>query len=175
MPLEIIYLELWLPWFPYHARYSYTRNRCEHFELGVTRCIALLVYLITFKVLKQSTINQKTKRYYNPLDLNFIKIHPFDQTLSTRCKLVILNVFIGQFWIFGHYRTWSMAATEHGTACSAVCSVQKFKIDQSGMIRKSGESQLQIDNFKWHLPLTYTYCLETIWNFLEKIHAFYNF
>ena len=38
------------------------------------------------------------------------------------------------------------------------------------VIRKSGESQLQIDNFKWHLPLIYTHCLETIWNFLEKIH-----
>jgi hypothetical protein len=52
------------------------------------------------------------------------------RTLWTRCKLVILNVFIGQFWIFGHYRPWSMTATEHRTACSAVCSVQKFKIDQ---------------------------------------------
>jgi hypothetical protein len=28
------------------------------------------------------------------------------------------------------------------------------------------------DNFRWHLPLIYTNCLETIWNFLEKIHAF---
>jgi hypothetical protein len=27
----------------------------------LTRCIALLVYLITFELLKQSTINQKTK------------------------------------------------------------------------------------------------------------------
>jgi hypothetical protein len=26
------------------------------------------------------------------------------RTLWTRCKLVILNVFIGQFWIFGHLR-----------------------------------------------------------------------
>jgi hypothetical protein len=26
-----------------------------------TRCIALLVYLITFELLKQTTINQKTK------------------------------------------------------------------------------------------------------------------
>ena len=43
----------------------------------------------------------------------------------------------------------------------------------SGVIRKSGQSQLQIDNFKWHLPLIYTHCLETIWNFLEKIHAFW--
>jgi hypothetical protein len=41
-----------------------------------------------------------------------------------------------------------------------------------GVIRKSGESQLQIDNFKWHLPLIYTHCLETIWNVLEKIRAF---
>jgi hypothetical protein len=71
----------------------------------------------------------------------------------TRCKLVILNVFIGQFWIFGHYRPWSMTAMEHGTACSAVCSVNKFKIDQ------------------WKRSI-YTHCLETIWNFLEKIHAF---
>ena len=30
----------------------------------------------------------------------------------------------------------------------------------------------QIDNFKWHLPLIYTRCIETIWNFWEKIHAF---
>jgi hypothetical protein len=52
------------------------------------------------------------------------------RTLWTRCKLVILNVFIGQFWIFGHYRQWSMTAMEHGIACSAVGSVQKFKIDQ---------------------------------------------
>jgi hypothetical protein len=27
--------------------------------------------------LKQSKINQKTKWYYNPLDINLIKIHPF--------------------------------------------------------------------------------------------------
>jgi hypothetical protein len=31
------------------------------------------------------------------------------RTLWTRCKLVILNVFIGQFWIFEHYRPWSMS------------------------------------------------------------------
>ena len=44
-----------------------------------------------------------------------------------------------------------------------------------GVIRKSGESdlELQIDHFKWHLPFIYTHCLETIWNFLEKIHAFW--
>jgi hypothetical protein len=45
-----------------------------------------------------------------------------------------------------------------------------------GVIRKSGESQLQIDNFKWHLPLIYTHCLETFWrrfmrfNTLHHIH-----
>ena len=45
-------------------------------------------------------------------------------------------------------------------------------IRMTSAIRKSGESQLQIDNFKWHPPLIYTHCLETIWNFFEKIHAF---
>jgi hypothetical protein len=87
----------------------------------------------------------------------------------------------------GHYRPRSMLFSVPLPSCSTVCSVQKFKIGQRkrsvsapvpsiripGVIRKSGESQLQIDNFKWHLPLIYTHCLETIWNFLEKIHAFY--
>jgi hypothetical protein len=36
----------------------------------------------------------------------------------------------------------------------------------------AGPGLWQIDNFKWHLPLIYTHCLETIWNFFEKIHAF---
>jgi hypothetical protein len=44
--------------------------------------------------------------------------------------------------------------------------VQSMRIP--GVIRKSGESQLQIDNFKWHRPLIYTHCLETIWNFLRR-------
>jgi hypothetical protein len=51
--------------------------KCNKSLYIFTHCIALLVYLITFELLKQSTINQKTKWYYNPLDNNFIKIHPF--------------------------------------------------------------------------------------------------
>ena len=43
--------------------------KCNKSLCIFTRCIALLVYLITFELLKQSTINQKS-------DINFIKIHP---------------------------------------------------------------------------------------------------
>jgi hypothetical protein len=35
--------------------------KCNKSLYIFTRCIALLVYLITFELLKQSTINQKTK------------------------------------------------------------------------------------------------------------------
>jgi hypothetical protein len=35
--------------------------KCNKSFYIFTRCIALLVYLITFELLKQSTINQKTK------------------------------------------------------------------------------------------------------------------
>jgi hypothetical protein len=74
------------------------------------------------------------------------------RTLWTRCKLVILNVFIGQLWIFGHYRPWSMTATEHGTACSATFELLK----QSTINQKT----------KWY------------YNSLDinliKIHPFYN-
>jgi hypothetical protein len=57
--------------------------KCNKSLYIFTRCIALLVYLNTFELLKQSTINQKTKRYYNPLDINFIKIHPFYKLFNT--------------------------------------------------------------------------------------------
>ena len=104
--------------------------------------------------MKQSAINQKTKWYYNPLDINFIKIHPFYKHFNTNYphfqqrnmrkfaniarqvfgnsvqKLVILNVFIGQFWIFGHYRSRSMLFRVPLPSCFTVCSVQKFKIGQ---------------------------------------------
>ena len=52
------------------------------------------------------------------------------RTLWTRCKLVILNVFIGQFSIFGHYRPRSMLFRVPLPSCSTVCSVQQFKIGQ---------------------------------------------
>jgi hypothetical protein len=57
--------------------------KCNKSLYIFTRCIALLVYLITFELLKQSTINQKTKWYYNPLDINLIKIHPFYKHFNT--------------------------------------------------------------------------------------------
>ena len=57
--------------------------KCNKSLYMFTRCFALLVYLITFELLKQSTINQKTKWYYNPLDINFIKIHPFYKHFNT--------------------------------------------------------------------------------------------
>jgi hypothetical protein len=57
--------------------------KCNKSLYIFTRCIALLVYLITFELLKQSTINQKIKWYYNPLDINFIKIHPFYKHFNT--------------------------------------------------------------------------------------------
>ena len=62
------------------------------------------------------------------------------------------------------------------TSLHRVQSVRTCSIRIPGVIRKSGESQLQIDNFKWHLPLIYTHCLETIWrrfmrfNTLHHIH-----
>ena len=65
------------------SAFIYSPVKCNKSFYIFTRSIALLVYLTTFKVLKQSTINQKTKRYYNPLDLNFIKIHPFDKHFNT--------------------------------------------------------------------------------------------
>ena len=43
--------------------------KCNKSLYIFTRCIVLLVYLITFELLKQSTIDQKTKWYYNPLTL----------------------------------------------------------------------------------------------------------
>ena len=57
--------------------------KCNKSLYIFTCCIALLVYLITFELLKQSTINQETKWYYNPLDINFIKIHPFYKHFNT--------------------------------------------------------------------------------------------
>jgi hypothetical protein len=113
-----------------------------------------LVYLITFERLKQSTINQKAKWYYNPLDIYFIKIHPSYKHFNTNYPIFnretwenwliyiarrvfgnsvqasYLNVFIGQFWIFGHYRPRSMLFHVPLPSCSTVCSVQKFKIGQ---------------------------------------------
>jgi hypothetical protein len=115
--------------------------KCNKSLYIFTRCIVFLVYLITFELLKQSTINQKTKWYYNHLDINFIKIHPFYKhstrilgTGADTLNSVQASYFerfhwpILNFWAL--YRPWSMTATEHGTASSAVCSVQKFKIDQ---------------------------------------------
>ena len=40
------------------------------------------------------------------------------------------KVFVGQFWIFGHYRPQSMLFRVLLPSCSMVCSVQKFKIGQ---------------------------------------------
>jgi hypothetical protein len=59
------------------SAFIYSPVKCNKSLYIFTRCIDLLVYLITFELLKQSTINQKTKWYYHPLDINFIKIHPF--------------------------------------------------------------------------------------------------
>jgi hypothetical protein len=41
--------------------------KCNKSLYIFTRCIALLVYLITLELLKQLTINQKTEWLYNPL------------------------------------------------------------------------------------------------------------
>ena len=57
--------------------------KCNKSLYILTRCIALLVYLITFELLKQLTINQKTKWYDNPLDINLINIHPFYKHFNT--------------------------------------------------------------------------------------------
>ena len=43
-----------------------------------------------------------------------------------------------------------------------------------GVIRKSGESQLQIDNFKWHLPLIYTHCFETFWRRFMRFNTLHH-
>ena len=56
--------------------------KCNKSLYIFTRCFAPLVYLITFELLKQSTFNQKTKWYYKPLDINFIKNPPILQTLQ---------------------------------------------------------------------------------------------
>jgi hypothetical protein len=65
------------------SAFIHTPVKCNKSLYIFTRCITLLVYLITFELLKQSTINQKTKWYYNPLDINFIKIHPFYKHFNT--------------------------------------------------------------------------------------------
>jgi hypothetical protein len=132
---------------PWRRAFIHSPVKCNKSLYIFTRCIVLLVYLITFELLKQSTINQKTKWYYNHLDINFIKIHPFYKHnknypifnretwenwliyhagySETRCKLVILNVFIGQFWIFGHYRPRSLLFRVPLPSCSTVCIVPK--------------------------------------------------
>jgi hypothetical protein len=132
------------------SAFIHSSVKCNKSLYLFTRWIALLGYLITFELLKHSPINQKTKWYYNPLDINFIKIL---QTLQyklphfqqrnmrklanigrgyseTRCKLVILNVFIGQFYIFEHYRPRNMLFRVPLPSCSTICRVQKFKIGQ---------------------------------------------
>jgi hypothetical protein len=85
--------------------------------------------------LKQSTINQKTKWYYIPLDINLIKIHPFYKHFNTnypifnreawenwlilhsgysetRCKLVILNFWTLQTAV--HAVPFSVSVMLHG-------------------------------------------------------------
>jgi hypothetical protein len=43
------------------SAFIHSSIKCNKSLYIFTRCIALLVYLITFELLKQSTINQKTK------------------------------------------------------------------------------------------------------------------
>ena len=70
------------------SAFIHSPAKCNKSLYIFTRCIALLVSLITFELLKQSTINQKTKWYYNPLDINFIKIHPFYKHFNTNYPIV---------------------------------------------------------------------------------------
>jgi hypothetical protein len=103
-----------------------------------TRCIALLVYLITFELLKQSTINQQTKWYYNPLDIHLIKIHPFYKHFNTNypiknfqqrnmrkldniaCRVFGNSVQASYFERF-HWSIlnfWTLQTMEHAVPCS---------------------------------------------------------
>ena len=43
------------------SAFIHSSVKCSKSLYSLTRCIALLVFLITFELLKQSTINQKTK------------------------------------------------------------------------------------------------------------------
>jgi hypothetical protein len=70
------------------SAFIHSPAKCNKSLYIFTRCIALLVSLITFELLKQSMINQKTKWYYNPLDINFIKIHPFYKHFNTNYPIV---------------------------------------------------------------------------------------
>jgi hypothetical protein len=93
----------------------------------------------------------------------------------------LLQIFCNIF----HHFLWHFKKIDNISWILRLCISCQFKSLQRmgipvpsiripGVIRKSGESQLQIDNFKWHLPLIYTHCLETIWNFLEKCFSFEN-
>jgi hypothetical protein len=100
--------------------YSLLRNYLKLF--GEDSCV--LIHFITFTkcfkiVDRKSFLNTQNPGTCQSIDL-----------------IQILNVFIGQFWIFEHYRPWSMTAMEHGTACSAVCSVQKSKHHIHKKLRK---------------------------------------
>ena len=61
-----------------------------------------------------------------------------------------------QNWPMKTFRITSLHRVQSVRTC---CEYTKTRRDKE--IRGA---QLQIDNFKWHLPVIYTLCLETIWN-----------
>jgi hypothetical protein len=83
----------------------WTLQTVEHDSNRTRNSMLLLVYLITFELLKQLTINLKTKWYYNPLDINFIKIHSFYKRFNTNYRS-IFNRETWENWHAGYLETY---------------------------------------------------------------------
>jgi hypothetical protein len=87
--------------------------------------------------MKQSTINQKTKWYYNPLDINFNKIHPFYKHFNTNYPIfnIARRVFGNsvQASYFEHFHWsilnfWTLQTAEHAVPCSVAIMLPRSKI-----------------------------------------------
>jgi hypothetical protein len=92
--------------------------------------------LITFELLKQSTINQKTNRYYNPLDINFYQNPSILQTLQYKlphfqqrnmrklaniARRVFGNSVQASYFERFHWSIlnfWTLQTAEHAVPCS---------------------------------------------------------
>ena len=117
------------------SAFNHSPVKCNKSLYICTRCIALLVYLITFELLKQSTITQKTKWYYNPLDFilsksihstnTSIQITHFQQRnmrkLANIARRVFGNSVQASYFERFHWSIlnfWTLQTAEHAVPCS---------------------------------------------------------